>query len=501
MMNERRPHRNPYDFVPLEGMPTYVERPVHDRDAGLSGTLSFALEALTPICINQNPGEPGREQVYAFAHLGGQPCVPATSLKGMLRSIHEIVTNSTLGLLKSAGRGGVYRSRVPEGYLPGGAGTRLTATEALFGMVGGSGDQSVGYAGRLLIEDLPVGGSTSRERVARPRGGMPKPEHESFYTLPTGKRSILGRKLYYHQHDYREVMRIYAQERAKATEMRVLEAVPARAVLDRGRIRFLNLHEEELAALLYALELEDGLAHKLGYGKPLGLGSVRIRVTRLDIEPLSGAAPARFFSYGQPTMENWTTRVTSLRDQAKQRWLDRANGALSYEAFAAIMRWPQTENFIYPDYGFFAGERGKPVKTTLWTYQRRTAFWPGHATVSPSASSPATALPPTGPSSTVTPPPSTEPPPPRPPEPPGPPVDLRKTGQMELTGERVFVHGMDDRRYLVIAESAGREVLRQLLDRLRAGEQPRVKYRPDRRKIDDRYQNVALDIEPAERGS
>ena len=51
-----------------------------------------------------------------------------------------------------------------------------------------------------------------------------------------------------------------------------------------GRIRFENLTEEELGALLFALDLPEGCAHKLGMGKPLGLGSVKITptLTRID---------------------------------------------------------------------------------------------------------------------------------------------------------------------------------------------------------------------------
>jgi len=45
----------------------------------------------------------------------------------------------------------------------------------------------------------------------------------------------------------------------------------------RGRIRFENLSEVELGALLFAIDLPDGCAHKIGMGKPLGLGSVKIK--------------------------------------------------------------------------------------------------------------------------------------------------------------------------------------------------------------------------------
>ena len=43
-----------------------------------------------------------------------------------------------------------------------------------------------------------------------------------------------------------------------------------------GRIRFDNLSEIELGALLFVLNLPAGCGHKLGMGKPLGMGSVEI---------------------------------------------------------------------------------------------------------------------------------------------------------------------------------------------------------------------------------
>ncbi len=43
-----------------------------------------------------------------------------------------------------------------------------------------------------------------------------------------------------------------------------------------GNIRFENLTDKELGALLYALDLPENCCHKIGVGKPLGLGSIRI---------------------------------------------------------------------------------------------------------------------------------------------------------------------------------------------------------------------------------
>lgn len=51
----------------------------------------------------------------------------------------------------------------------------------------------------------------------------------------------------------------------------------------KGRIRFENLSEVELGALLFALDLPENCAHKIGMGKPLGLGTVKISITNLFI--------------------------------------------------------------------------------------------------------------------------------------------------------------------------------------------------------------------------
>jgi len=51
-----------------------------------------------------------------------------------------------------------------------------------------------------------------------------------------------------------------------------------------SHIRFENLTTEELGALLFVLQLPTGCCHKLGMGKPLGLGSVEITPTLTIID-------------------------------------------------------------------------------------------------------------------------------------------------------------------------------------------------------------------------
>ncbi|NJN66272.1 MAG: hypothetical protein HC884_05955 [Chloroflexaceae bacterium] len=409
-------YRNPYDFVPLEDHPVVLDdeqqrciSQAHVR--GYSGQMQFDLQLLTPLCILQESGT--GQKLYRFAHRSETPIIPATALKGMLRSVHEVVTNSSMGMLapKLLEK---FADTIPKAYRPGCPGPDLTPSEALFGMVrgqdnnivGGSAipdsdeklpakasdhdgtlplqDHPVGYAGRLLLSDMVVSPSILvQQPVARPRGGQPKPDHRSFYFFrPSGSKKlrILGRKFYYHQ-DHQYVMDFYRNERAGATEIRRTELASADSRITGGTLRFFNLSHDELCSLVYTIVLEDDLAHKLGYGKPLGLGSVRLHITKMEIERSEGAVPARFLSYGEPDREDWTDRVAALRDAAKDVWLKRARGAESYAAFAAIARWPQTENFIYPDYGFFQNERErkKPQKTTLWEYQGRRTPHPGRS--------------------------------------------------------------------------------------------------------------------------
>ncbi len=49
-------------------------------------------------------------------------------------------------------------------------------------------------------------------------------------------------------------------------------------------VRFENLAPVELGALLWSLELEEGCVHRLGFGKPLGMGAVRMRVESLSFD-------------------------------------------------------------------------------------------------------------------------------------------------------------------------------------------------------------------------
>lgn len=98
---------NPYNFVrslevndptaaPILGRAT---PPPHDRYTGLTGQLKCKLTTITPLFVADteeviaDPEHPGHYN-YRFFQYGGKPAIPATSLRGAIRSVYEAATNS-----------------------------------------------------------------------------------------------------------------------------------------------------------------------------------------------------------------------------------------------------------------------------------------------------------------------------------------------------------------------------------------------------------------------
>lgn len=108
---------NPYNFVrylpepaiPLDDPDAQLlgrcAPPPHDRYVGLTGRITCTLEAVTPLFISDSHDikvtkvrlSDGREvehKSYRFFQYEGKDAIPATSLRGMIRSLFEAVTNS-----------------------------------------------------------------------------------------------------------------------------------------------------------------------------------------------------------------------------------------------------------------------------------------------------------------------------------------------------------------------------------------------------------------------
>lgn len=154
-------------------------------------------------------------------------------------------------------------------------------SEAIFGIVQGKKQ----IAGRVFFEDAVLDNEPDVNTflpIEKITLLGPNPTTVQHYLKQDGGELkhyddddavIRGHKLYWHK-STRDWQGNRVDFRPKITDK-------IRAV-DKGqtftaKIRFDNLHNEELGALLFALDLPDGCCHKLGRGKPLGLGSLDVK--------------------------------------------------------------------------------------------------------------------------------------------------------------------------------------------------------------------------------
>lgn len=99
------------------------------------------------------------------------------------------------------------------------------------------------------------------------------------YNVDPAKTSIRGYKLYWHKsgEDYIETNDANIENHKSQYVASKVKTVNPGAIFN-GRIRFENLTDIELGALLESLNLKSNMAHKIGLGKPLGLGSIKINI-------------------------------------------------------------------------------------------------------------------------------------------------------------------------------------------------------------------------------
>lgn len=91
------PEPSPTD-VPLLGR---CAPPPHDRYVGLSGRIRCTLEAVTPLFVSDSEGVEvsGDHCSFRFYRQDGRLALPASSLRGMVRSLFEAATNSCMILM------------------------------------------------------------------------------------------------------------------------------------------------------------------------------------------------------------------------------------------------------------------------------------------------------------------------------------------------------------------------------------------------------------------
>lgn len=179
----------------------------------------------------------------------------------------------------------------------------IDLAEAIFGYVP-EGERTTSRAGRVYFTDAicePGQGNVwlSEQPITPKVLSTPKPTtfqhylvqdrdkgHDpddkrqlAHYGTPTpGETVIRGHKLYWHKQEGLKTEDFAGETEVNwVTDTQHTQIRPVRAgVVFRFRVHFDNLTNVELGALLWVLDLLEGHHHKIGMGKPLGLGSVAI---------------------------------------------------------------------------------------------------------------------------------------------------------------------------------------------------------------------------------
>lgn len=172
----------------------------------------------------------------------------------------------------------------------------LDMAEALFGRVGTKSQDTIN--GRIYFDDAIAKEAFAFEEpiypkiLANPKPTsfqlyLKQPQNVTFndmrhYDSPDAK--LRGYKQYWHKKEGKFEEDSSEFDPQTDTQHTLIAPIKPGAKFE-GSIRFENLSEEELGALLFVLQLPDECCHKIGMGKPLGLGSIRIETKLFILDP------------------------------------------------------------------------------------------------------------------------------------------------------------------------------------------------------------------------
>ena len=270
---------NPYNFVRSEYDSNKTAPPLpHDRlhVGQYTGRIVCTLQTFTRVTsksFEETASGQDRNLIYG------------SSLKGLFRSVAETVACACYAV-------GDDRSRCQSVK-------RLCICCRIFGwMPKGNADV---HLGRVQIGDArPLNGPPhiSQTFIENQALSNPKERHNAFYRLNGNPR---GRKFYYHHSPEGVVNGLTNNPRDARGRGNDRIYVVSAGELFSFQVDFADLTAPELGLLLYALQLEDGLFHKFGKGKPLGFGSIKITVETIGLLP-------------RDRYEQWDSRLTPMEE-------------------------------------------------------------------------------------------------------------------------------------------------------------------------------------------
>jgi len=370
---------NPYDFVPIDTQhPPERRRPVwHNALAPdnthpsklYSGYLYLYIKAETPIFIRhadssmQNPDRPGKH-IY---NKDGDYIIPGSSIKGILRTVVETLCRGCLTVINRD-------SPVPGGFAPCDNNTSLCISCRLFGMMQRQKQAEV-FLGKVNIGDAiafdhdPDYHNPLYTAVL----DAPKPRHRAFY-LDEQSRFIAGRKFYFHNEKLLTEKRLIPIPNRDTYRNQYIQPLAVGTDFS-SRIDFTNLEADEFAALLFAMQLQEDMRHKIGYGKPIGLGSVQLNVTNLQLVDYANRykefRAGRGISYyrGDALSNLFDDQMTSIDPQINAAW-NRFKSLPALSQLHRIWQWPSDDSveYAYPSQRWFKANPQAHIKDTRDLY-------------------------------------------------------------------------------------------------------------------------------------
>ena len=360
---------NPYRWVTISNEPVKHEEPrYHHTSSGLSGRLWCELEALTPLLIGDGEG------TFVKHSHNSRPYTPATSLKGSIRALAEVVGNAAVPFrdVRIDNHHTLAQARTNTAGR-----SQFDIVARTFGYMDNDGNVFTGLIhfsdAEIAEEPLPPD-QWPQYPVAV---GQPKPSHTTFY--PGDNQ----RKFYHHRPGATQL----TGPHAGITQTKNLQPAPPGTRFG-FTVNFANLRNLELNLLLYCLLLEEQvtvtlspdalgrdavqgsvtlegpLRHKMGGAKPHGAGSVHIRITKMQLRT---DATARY--RGNDTADTWESedligelesRTASFRGRTDQT-MQELRAMLIYS-----LNDPRNP-IQYPTYGWFqnTSNSSKQLKPTI----------------------------------------------------------------------------------------------------------------------------------------
>jgi CRISPR/Cas system CSM-associated protein Csm3 (group 7 of RAMP superfamily) len=370
---------NPYDFVridwsrpPERRSPIWHHRLVSQEGKRLfAGQLEVDVYAETPLfivdprAVSSDPKKPDR----FIQNSQGQYIIPGSSLKGLLRGLVETLGNGCLTLFDGRYERGKtdYTREIPREFQHCSDTDKLCIACRLFGTLK-ERSRSI-FLGKVNIGDAVASNDEVYlyDPIYTKPLMEPKPHHESFY-LDESKKHIAGRKYYFHHSpDYEPLTEKGIIRMGGRPANRFIQPLDHDTKFH-FRIDFTNLEADEFAALLLAVVLEEHMRHKIGYGKPLGLGSVYLYPTHLTLIDYARRYSQSDAGRGKTVLEE-ESGLWSFMNEQLDEFYEKYLVQVAMDDLRRIWRWPPERDvdYYYPskrDWFDTPASRGKRIADT-----------------------------------------------------------------------------------------------------------------------------------------